>query len=241
MHEVRSHFSRQLRSRLGFSKFRYRLHNEFNEAVAQLAVFIGVLIVATQAHGQDTIFAYQGISTGNRVGESVGRAGDVNQDGYQDVAIGVPDSGNRPGYVFVQSGRDGSTLFAFSGDSPGDNFGISISGSGDVNGDGYPDIVAGATAGGPYRTGYVRVHSGWNGEILYSFSHPSSHVREFGWKVSRAGDVNRDGHDDVIVGTIKEWADSIPEAGRVRVFSGASGELRFGRSYSGFRQWLRQR
>ena len=80
-------------------------------------------------------------------GNSVDGAGDVDADGYGDVVVGAPydgQNGFRAGRVLIVSGRTGQTLFQFLGDAEVDGLGWAVSGAGDVNGDGYADVIAGA-------------------------------------------------------------------------------------------------
>src|SRR5690606_25522400 len=79
-------------------------------------------------------------------------AQDVNQDGYPDLVAGAHNwddlnlgtSTDNRGRMYVISGKDGSLLFAKNGENKGDAFGTSVSNAGDVNLDGFPDLVTGA-------------------------------------------------------------------------------------------------
>ena len=148
-------------------------------------------------------------------GASVRDVGDVNGDGAPDFVVGATgddSNGVDSGNARVFSGVDGSVLYNFDGDSEGDGFGGSVSGVGDVNGDGVPDIAVGARLA---DIGYVRVFSGVDGSVLYNFE-GDSEGDGFGDSVSGVGDVNGDGVPDFIVGA------SFPD---VRVFSGFDGSL----------------
>jgi hypothetical protein len=107
-----------------------------------------------------------GDSAGDELGFSVSGAGDVNGDGRADLIVGVPFDDNSGagsgGSARVFSGLDGSILYTFYGDSGGDEFGISVSGAGDVNGDGYADLIVGARAddNNGDSSGSARVFSG---------------------------------------------------------------------------------
>ena len=135
--------------------------------------------------------------TGSSTVNSVTGVGDINNDGFADVATGSPGGG----FVSVFSGADGSTLFSLDGSSDGDSFGTSISGGGDVNNDGVGDIIVGATRRdtGGNNSGSATVFSGVDGTALLSID--GNVVNDFfGSSVDIAGDVNGDGFDDVIVG-----------------------------------------
>ena len=113
-------------------------------------------------------------------------------------------------------GIDGSVLYTFDGDSQSNSFGMSVSGAGDVNGDGTPDLIVGAHHDGNNgrQSGSVRVLSGSDGSVLYSFDGDSAGDK-FGSSVSGAGDVNGDEIDDFVVGAPFGGANV---GGYVRVF-----------------------
>ena len=108
---------------------------------------------------------------------------------------------------------------AFNGDSPNDLFGV-VSGAGDLNGDGYDDLLVGAALDDNQgkNSGSVRAFSGLDGSVLYTIDGDATDDR-FGFSVSGVGDVNQDGCDDLIVGA---WGNDSngSAAGSARVFSG---------------------
>ncbi|MBN1575849.1 MAG: FG-GAP repeat protein [Chitinispirillaceae bacterium] len=145
-------------------------------------------------------------------GSGVSGAGDVNGDGYSDVVVGAHyyDHGQaNEGAVFVfhgsTSGLDTNSVDTLESDQDGANFGLYLSGAGDVNGDGYSDIIVGAhnydNDGTDEGAAFV-FHGGASGVsaspgATLESDQASAH---FGMAVSGAGDVNGDGYGDVIVG-----------------------------------------
>src|SRR5690606_28468712 len=97
------------------------------------------------------LFTYQGEQASTNLGISVSSAQDVNLDGYPDLVTGAYSwddlnlGTTNIGRMYVISGKDGSLLFAKNGENRRDNLGISVSSASDVNQDGIPDLVAGAS------------------------------------------------------------------------------------------------
>jgi hypothetical protein len=160
-------------------------------------------------------------------------SGDVNNDGVDDVLVGAPDDDNAKlkdaGSVTVFSGSDGSPLVKKFGAATKINLGNSVA-AGDVNADGYADIIAGAWKDNAPTipkitkdTGSVSVWSG-NGYALIDTVYGDAANDYFGAAVS-AGDVNSDGKFDLIIGIpgFDTLLDTKPvkEAGGVKVLSGA--------------------
>ncbi len=169
-------------------------------------------------------------------GESVSGVGDVNSDEYADVIVGAQREGpgSSPydaGRAYVFSGATGDTLYTLvsPNEQLGGRFGVAVSGAGDVDNDGTPDVVVGAhwefPGGSPWRAGRAYVFDGATGDTLYTLvSQNEESNGNFGSSASGAGDVNNDGYDDVIVGAWYEDPEPSPDdAGRAYVFSGATG------------------
>jgi hypothetical protein len=163
-------------------------------------------------------------------GSSVAIIGDINDDGCDDMAVGAyregPGSSQQvagPGRAYLISGIDGSTIDTLR--SPTEQvdgeFGYRIAAAGDVNSDGYPDVIVGAiyeNAGGPTKCGRAHLYSGKDGAYLYTLRAPVETSNSiFGMGISAAGDINKDGYDDVLVGA---W-----NQGNAFLFSGQDGAV----------------
>lgn len=193
------------------------------------------------APGAGSVFVYSGVDgsllyqwdgphSSANFGCSVSNAGDVNADGIPDFIVGAlradPGSVGSAGSAYVFSGADGSLLHRWNGVSTLGYFGQSVSGAGDVNADGYADVIVGEdkTSGGFYRAGSAYVYSGFDGTLLYHWGGTSDHAN-FGCSVSGAGDVNLDGYTDVIVGADGMAHGGVQDRGSAFVFSGADGSI----------------
>lgn len=168
---------------------------------------------------------WTGESAGDQFGWIARNIGDVDGDGINDVTTSAPSKnveGPWAGRVYVYSSRTGAQLWAYTG-AAGSRLGIGIEAAGDVNADGIPDVVAGAPG-----EGKAYIFSGNDGSILHTFAELDS-ASNFGRKVADLGDVNADGHDDVLVGAPGVRAG----AGAAYVYSGKDGSLLF--TFSGER------
>jgi hypothetical protein len=186
-------------------------------------------------------FVINGVAEGDLSGTSVSGAGDVNGDGLDDLIIGASHddpNGSNSGAGFVVFGKAGSEVvelsaigtggFAINGISAGDATGSSVSGAGDVNGDGLDDVIIGAPFSGSDRalSGASFVVFGKAGTDVVELSDIKSGTLNLidlnlngllddpsgfeisgltsdallGHSVSDAGDVNGDGFDDLIIG-----------------------------------------
>ena len=182
----------------------------------------GRAYVFSGANPEDTLHIFTGEAAGDEFGNSVAGAGCVNgDDGYYDLIIGAwsnDEGGSNAGRAYVFSGKYGDTLHIFTGEASGDWFGYSVSGAGDVNNDGYADLIIGAHMNdeGGNNAGRAYVFSGFDGDTLHFFTGEASSAF-LGYSVSGAGDVDDDEYDDLIVGA--------PGPDEAYVFSGQTGEI----------------
>jgi hypothetical protein len=165
----------------------------------------------------------------DRFGYTLDGAGDVNGDGYDDVVVGSPsddDNGVSSGSFYVYLGSSGGidpgteTKVIASDGQDSDYFGWSVSGAGDVNGDGYDDVATAARGDDPQ--GSVYVYLGGPGGIDPATESNLWASDEIGFEIAAgAGDLDGDGYDDLIVGCSGD--DTIgANAGSIYLFMGSS-------------------
>ncbi len=163
-------------------------------------------------------------------GIAVAGLSDVNGDAVDDYMVGSLEFSGE-GRVHVYSGATGARLRTLQ--SPGKEadgmFGWSVSGVPDVNGDAIGDIVAGAPGespgASPAGNGRAYIYSGATGMLLRKLLPLTPEVDgNMGWSVAGMPDTNGDTFGDVVVGAPGEDpGTSVDDAGRVYVFSGATG------------------
>jgi MYXO-CTERM domain-containing protein len=171
---------------------------------------------------------------GALLGTSVG-AGDLNADGRFEVIAGAPGfAGGQAGegrvYVFLGAaiGPNVTTPQTFESDSINAALGTAVASAGDVNGDGYGDVVAGA----PGWSGAGRVYAilgGLTGLTAVARTADGTAGSGLGHSVASVGDVTGDGFADIAAGS-PTYANGEAAEGRVSVFPGGAGA--FGTTYN---------
>jgi len=163
-------------------------------------------------------------------GYSLASCGDVDGDGLRDLLIGAPGySSGSPtipfcGGAYVFSAATGAQLFVVEGDAQNDSLGRSVSGVGDVDGDGVPDLLAGSytSFGNGSLSGMVRVASGATGATIRTTYGDGVNDR-LGWALVGLGDLDQDGVPDYAASTIDGTTTNY--LGRVRAYSGSTGAV----------------
>jgi hypothetical protein len=168
-----------------------------------------------------------------RFGDAVSGVGDVDSDGVPDLLIGASDqdvdANAGQGQAFVFSGTTGLLIHTLDDPTPQGfaQFGKTMSGVGDVDGDGVPDLLIGAPhqdVGANRSQGRAFVFSGTTGILLRVLDDPTPQGdAQFGFAVAGIGDVNADGVPDLLIGAIGQDGGVIEGQGQAFVFSGATG------------------
>ena len=198
-------------------------HRSIRRVAVARAVGIALAIAATSARAQDQAWRVFGPNQADRMGYRVARVGDVNGDGFVDVVTTISESdqiADNGGAVRMLSGRDGKRIWTVFGDGVDDLFGAGLGVVGDIDGDGIPEVVAGA-----YQVngnGYVKVLSGASGAVIIQKRRGDGLFDALGAAADGIGDVDGDGVPDFAAGAPGD-DNSAMNSGSVRFYSGANG------------------
>jgi hypothetical protein len=218
--------------------------------------FADVVVGATDFSNSGHVLVYRGGTGGlsaapsvtlDSFGSSLASAGDVNGDGYADLLVGAPSAGvpvsKDDGVVFVYlggpGGISGSPAATLSQGNGTGLFGQSVASAGDVDGDGYADVIVADPCAlaftEPDGTSFCDPRGEPSSVYLYRggpsgvasvpaavLQMPQGAAPRFGWSVASAGDLNGDGHGDVVIGTTCDSMTCTPSA---LVYLGHAGGL----------------
>jgi len=176
-----------------------------------------------------TGFMIKGEASGDGFGYTVATAGDFNNDGYDDIIIGAQMKDSSRGAAYVIYGGEKADLldldlsitmlnpattgFTMYGESQGDTFGYAVNSAGDVNKDGYDDIIIGGFGKGTNKGVAYVVYGGQKGDfqgidLSNDALNPlttgfrvlgNASPDQFGYSASTAGDINGDGYADILI------------------------------------------
>ena len=182
------------------------------------------------------LLTLEGPQAGALAGSAVDALGDMNGDGVTDLVVGSPEWDLVPflndgvGAVQSMSGVTGAVLRTFQGDNQNSRFGSALAAIPDLTGDGRVDLVIGAPEHAGTQ-GLVRFFNGSSGAVLGE-QLGTKFNDHYGASVTRAGDIDGDGSEDIAVGTNSTLSGT---PGYVRIFSAPSLEqvFQFGPVVSG--------
>ena len=168
-------------------------------------------------------------------GGALACAGDVNGDGFSDVVIGAnrwDEQMSNMGKIYVYLGSsNGFNLYpdwSYTGSMVDGNLGISVANAGDVNGDGFTEVIVGNfPTNQEINKGSAFVFYGSNRGMstqMATISLPKNPQASIGLSVASAGDCNGDGYSDVIAGVIWDQGN----AGKAVIVNGSAKGLMLG-------------
>ncbi len=181
----------------------------------------------------------KGDQPGAFMGSSMHRLGDVNQDGYDDVLVGVYawdgaqklDCGQARLYFGGPNGPGDKPAWTLEGAGTNSHFGTEVGGAGDVNGDGYPDAIVGehlySDTKYPERgraAVFLGRKTGFNSTPDWAATGPVAYA-QFGLRAIGIGDINHDGFDDIAIGSPYYTDGKRVHLGMVEVYRGSRSGL----------------
>ena len=194
-----------------------------------VALVFALALLSTSARCEWHILTFEAVANFDRLGTTVAAPGDVNGDGWPDLFVGAgvnDDAAADAGQAYLYFGgpdADNAPDLVLTGEAYQDRFAFWVDGAGDVNGDGYPDLLIGApyqdTRGSDSGAAYLFLggpdaDDQW--DLKVSGEAPDD---QFASTVSSAGDVNHDGYCDWMAGAFLH-DEPMLEAGRVYLYFG---------------------
>lgn len=190
----------------------------------RLLTFPLLLVLAASVPAQSG-FLIKELSVGKDTAANFGHAlavlGDVDGDTIPDYAAAAPDL-DVTGAVYVYSGASGAALYELNGPPTVKSFGDALGGGGDVDGDGFGDLIVGSRFANSNQ-GFFQVYSGDDGALL--FERDGLAGSELGYSVAIIPDVDGDGLADFAAGAPGSAPGGLIDAGTVFLYSSTDGSL----------------
>ncbi len=169
-----------------------------------VSVYLGS--VAPTAPATTPHYSINGLSSDDDLGSALAPGGDVNGDGFSDFLVGHGEQNNRNGAASVRSGADGSVIWTKTGSAPLQLLGNALATVGDIDDDGLSDFAfsaPGAMEKGTALAGAVFIYSGAKpSNLLFTITSDTlgaGATSTLGQAIAPAGDVDGDGHLDLIL------------------------------------------
>ncbi|HLT47312.1 MAG TPA: FG-GAP-like repeat-containing protein [Rubricoccaceae bacterium] len=205
--------------------------------LAMRTLLLALILLPAPARAQELLLVLDSPGTrpeSDDFGRSLAAVSDLDGDGISELVVGAPSDevdGLEAGRVYVFSGADGTLLRTLDSPSPEaeGSFGHYLAAVEDVDGDGYEDLIVGATeerGGYTHALGYAYVFSGATGALLRTYAAPSDEAGvRFGYAVTGLPDLDGDGHAEHAVGAPYATGHAGDEPGYAYVYSGSDGTL----------------
>lgn len=173
-------------------------------------VLSALLVSSLMAVDFRYVTALVGKVKGDRLGTVMASIGDINRDGYQDLAVSAMGSytvASHPGEVYIYLGGKkfkGTPDITIKGEGAGDHFGEAVAALGDINGDGYDDFAVGAPRNDDAYPNAGKVYIFYGGKVFDgkpALSLTGSRANDwFGVSIAGGMDINADKKPDIIIG-----------------------------------------
>lgn len=194
----------------------------------------GAVRVLSGATGA-TLYTLNGTVANEAFGAALSAVNDVDGDGMKDLVVGVPGltASGITGRIELRSGNTGSPIWSEPATEPDSEFGFAVAGTGDIDGDGYSDVIVGEPRYEDPATnmtpGAISIRSGLTGDQIFflrgEIPFGTFNNSRFGAAVAGTGDLTSDGIADFVVGA-PGWTQTIasPAFGKVYIY-GSNGQL----------------
>jgi len=190
----------------------------------------GATVFAVSGFDDQILWSQERWRRRSSLGNSMVAIDDIDGDGIGELLVGdaLGDLGSLDfaGQAFVFSGATGQQLMHFRGQRANGKLGQNVAAAGDVNGDGFPDLMVDLGLGpqSQYYTRVLHIYSGADGSLLFEKPAPSGLFGDTSF--DGVGDLNQDGFDDFAIGYPNAIVSAgVAGLGKVRIFSGATGEI----------------